>query len=68
MKLQEIKGGENESAGVSKGAVLLFLNQAQQGPGPAGQAAAMPTLGSWNCFLQVTTDDSISFHSRFQHL
>lgn len=36
MKLQDIEGGENESAGVSKGAVLLFLNQAQQGPGAAG--------------------------------
>lgn len=36
MKLQDIEGGENESAGVSKGVVLLFLNQAQQGPGAAG--------------------------------
>lgn len=35
MKLQEIKRGENEGTGVSRGAALLFLNSA----------------GIWNCYM-----------------
>jgi len=66
--MQEIKTGQNESAGVSKGTALLFLTQS--------------TAGTWSCwishnntnikvlewFVQMTTDASISFHSRYQHL
>lgn len=65
--MQEIKGSKNESAGVSKGAALLFLTYS--------------TAGTWSCWishninirvlellLQMTTDVSISFHSRYQHL
>lgn len=65
---QEVKGGENESAGVSKRGALLFVTQ-----GAAGTWSCWISLTSVNTrvlelLLQTTPDISASFHSRHRHL